>query len=100
MIQFKDIDKARKTLGLGETATLGEIKEAYRNLSLKYHPDKCSHNDKKECEELFKEINIANRVLMSYCASYKYSFTEEDVRKVTNESFVEEYARRFYENFI
>ena len=100
MIRFGDVEEARKTLGLGETATFAEIKDAYRRLSLKYHPDKCADEDKKRCEAMFKRINMANRILMSYCASYKYSFTEEDVKKVTGEAFAENHVRRFYEDFI
>jgi DnaJ-class molecular chaperone len=100
MIRFEDIDKARKTLGLDETATLAEIKEAYRRLSLKYHPDKCADGNRQGCEEIFRKINKANRILMSYCASYRYSFAEEDVKKVTGEAFEEEHVRRFYEDFI
>ena len=100
MIRFEDVDEARKTLGLGETATFGEIKEAYRRLSLKHHPDKCADEDRRKCEEMFKRINMANRILMSYCASYRYSFAEEDVKEVTGEAFAEEHAKRFYEDFI
>ena len=100
MVRFEDIDEARKTLGLGETVTIAEIKEAYRELSLKYHPDKCADADKRRCEEMFKRINGANKILMSYCASYRYFFAEEDVKRVTGEAFVAEYARQFYEDFI
>ena len=56
MIRFEDIDMARKMLSLGERATLAEIKEAYRRLSLKYHPDKCADEDKQKCEKMFKKI--------------------------------------------
>ena len=100
MIRFEDIDKARKTLGLGETATFAEIKVAYRRSSLKYHPDKCAHEERKNCQEMFKKINGANRILMSYCASYRYSFAEEDVKEVTGEAFSEDQARRFYEDLL
>jgi len=56
MTRFRDIDEARKILGLGETASLAEIKRAYRTLSLKYHPDKCTDGDKQRCEDMFKKI--------------------------------------------
>lgn len=100
MTRFEDIDEARKTLALGETATFAEIKKAYRRLSLKYHPDKCADGDRQKCEEMFKRVNRANRILMSYCASYRYSFAEEDVKRVTGEAFEEDHIRRFYEDFI
>jgi len=100
MICFKDIDEARKILGLGEIATVLEIKERYHKLSLKNHPDKCTDKSKSECEELFKRINSAYRTLMSYCDSYRYSFTEEDVKEVTGEAFTEEHFKRFYDDFI
>ncbi len=48
MADFKEIDEARKTLGLTEYATLKEITGAYRRLSLKYHPDKCKGEKKKD----------------------------------------------------
>jgi len=100
MIRFEDINEARKTLGLGGTATFGEIKEAYRSLSLRYHPDKCADEDRRKCEAMFKKINEANRILMSYCDSYRYSFAEEDVKEVTGEAFSEDHDRRFYEDLL
>ena len=47
-------------LGIPRNATQDEIKRAYRQLVLKYHPDK---NKSKEAEEKFKEINEAYAVL-------------------------------------
>jgi DnaJ-class molecular chaperone len=100
MIRFRDIDEARKVLDLGETATLAEIKGAYRTLSLRYHPDKCTDEDKQKCEDIFKKLNKANKILMSYCASYRYSFAEKEVKSVTGEADEEEHFKRFYEDFI
>lgn len=48
-------------LGVDKTASLEEIKKAYRSLAMKYHPDK-NPGDKK-AEEKFKEINEAYAVL-------------------------------------
>ena len=50
-----------KVLGVDKTATLDDIKKAYRKLARKYHPD-MNPND-KTAEQRFKEINEANEVL-------------------------------------
>jgi len=51
MSEFNEIEKARKTLGLKDEATLNEIKDKYKKLAIKYHPDKCKGNSKKKCNE-------------------------------------------------
>jgi len=97
MADFKQIDDARKVLGLDDTATLEEIKRVYRELALKYHPDRCKGEKKKECEEMFKKIAHAGDILMSYCAGYKYSFKERDVRRNNMSKELREHLERFYD---
>ncbi|WP_111310021.1 DnaJ C-terminal domain-containing protein [Confluentibacter sediminis] len=50
-----------KILGVPKTATEKDIKNAYRKLARKHHPD--LNPDDKEAEKRFKEINEANEVL-------------------------------------
>ncbi len=50
-------------LGAKKSATLDEIKKAYRELALRYHPDRVPHEQKKDAEEKFKEISEAYAVL-------------------------------------
>jgi curved DNA-binding protein len=50
-----------ETLGVPKTASAPEIKKAYRQLALKYHPDK--NQGDKTAEAKFKEINEAYAVL-------------------------------------
>ena len=93
MANFNEIEEARKLLGLGEAATLKEIKRAYRTLAHRHHPDKHSSVASKETEETMKKLNWAYKLLMEYCADYKYSFGEEDVARTYPR---DEYLRRYY----
>lgn len=97
MADFNQIDQARKILGLDEKASLEEIKDAYRRLSLKYHPDRCKDKNKRECEEMIKKVNHAKDMLSAYCAGYRYSFKEKDVRiNVMDEEYYK-HLRQFYD---
>ena len=58
----KNIDECRQILGVDESSTPKEIKQAYRKLSLKYHPDRnLEFNDGKK----FKSISEAYQTLKS-----------------------------------
>jgi molecular chaperone DnaJ len=52
-----------EVLGMHKNASLDEIKKAYRELALKFHPDRVPHEQKKEAEEKFKDISEAYAVL-------------------------------------
>ena len=93
MANFNEIEEARKLLGLGETATLKEIKRAYRTLAHRHHPDKHRSATGEETEETMKRLNWTYKLLMEYCTNYKYSFREEDVARTYPD---DEYLRRYY----
>ncbi|TET88515.1 MAG: J domain-containing protein [Dehalococcoidia bacterium] len=90
MANFEEIDKARKLLGLGEAATLKQIKQAYRQMAFRYHPDRGEKG--VQAEEMMKQLNAAYKLLINYCSSYSYSFREEDVAKTYR---YDEYLRKF-----
>jgi len=56
-VKFRDY---YETLGVPRTATLDDIKKAYRKLARKYHPDV---NKEKDAEARFKEVGEAYAVL-------------------------------------
>ena len=56
---FKNPDRAYKILEIDKTATVAEIKKAYRTMAKKYHPDKLIDMDeayKKGAEQKFREV--------------------------------------------
>lgn len=50
-------------LGIKKDATVADVKKAYRQLAMRYHPDRVQESEKKQAEEKFKEISEAYGVL-------------------------------------
>lgn len=63
-----EIEHALKVLGLGKEATQKDIKQVYRDLSLVWHPDRFTNNQRlqNKGEEKLKEINEAYEILKNY----------------------------------
>lgn len=99
-MNFKDIDEARKILELGETASLREIRDAYRRLVLEHHPDRSGSAAGKESRKMFRKITAAFETLMEYCAGYRYSFNKKDVQDVSGVEMDEDHLRNFYDGWL
>ncbi len=56
-------------LNIKQDSSLEDIKKAYRNLALKYHPDR-NRNNKDEAEKKFKEISKAYKILIQCNGNY------------------------------
>lgn len=65
-----------QVLGLKKTASMAEIKSAYRKLARKYHPD--LNKDDKNAAEKFKEISSAYDILGNEEKRKKYDNNEID----------------------
>ena len=63
-ISTPDIERYYKILGVSKDATLYEIKKRYRELVLKFHPDRCT--DKKTAERKFKKIVEAYEIIIRW----------------------------------
>lgn len=50
-------------LGIAQSASLEQIRTAYREAALRHHPDRAPEEEKKAAEEKFKEISEAYAVL-------------------------------------
>ncbi|MBI2252776.1 MAG: GvpL/GvpF family gas vesicle protein [Armatimonadetes bacterium] len=75
-LDFKLINQAGKTLELNERVNFNQIKENYRRLSAKYHPDR-----NKESKEKFEEISKAYEILVDFFQNYNFSLAEKDLKK-------------------
>ncbi|MFL5783963.1 MAG: DnaJ C-terminal domain-containing protein [Bacteriovoracaceae bacterium] len=85
-----------EVLGVAQTATLHDIKRAYRKLAKKYHPDVNPGN--KEAELKFKEINHAFDQIGTEEARGKYDRgeTEEQQRHQYDEYMKNSQNQRYY----
>jgi len=67
--EWEALVAARDTLGLAERATLKEIKQAYRRLSKRHHPDVAGPGTPGEA---MIRVAEAYQLLLRYCAGYSF----------------------------
>ena len=68
----KRLLRSYESRGLNPGATLTEAKEAYRDLTKVWHPDRFTHESarlRKKAEDQTKEINEAYRVIVEHIVS-------------------------------
>jgi len=64
-VGYEELDAARQALGLSEPVTIDGIKERYRELARKWHPD--NNPDDPDREKRFENIAKAYKLLSNYC---------------------------------
>lgn len=70
--EWAKIKAASELLGLGENATLSEIKKAYRRKSKKHHPD-VKKTAKSKAERIqMHELTESYETLIHYCSEYRF----------------------------
>lgn len=69
-----ELQEALLVLGLGESASLKEIKARHRELVKLHHPDAGHASD----PELIRSINAAYKIVSDYISAYRFSFTESE----------------------
>jgi DnaJ-class molecular chaperone len=87
---LEEIDRARRLLGLGNAATLKDIKRAYRLKAFKHHPDRAV--SEQQDSEMMKQLNWAYKLLIEYCNNYSYTFNQDDIARTYP---YDEYLRRY-----
>lgn len=71
---YQELETALTILGLGERATLAELKARYHQLAQHHHPDRKSSAD----GEQMHRINAAYSLLRDYCSDYSFNFSEDE----------------------
>jgi hypothetical protein len=74
MMTYRELQAALAVFNLGERATLKQIKARHRALAKTYHPDRGESADPLAMQR----INAAYRILLAYCESYHFCFSEAE----------------------
>ncbi|XVE60718.1 hypothetical protein DITRI_Ditri05aG0150600 [Diplodiscus trichospermus] len=88
-----------KVLGVSRSATKDEIKEAFRKLAVKYHPDKHSHSPKSIQDSAtlrFKQVSEAYQVLSDDRKRAHYNLTSSSASSSSSYSHHYRNASRGY----
>ena len=78
--KYKIIIKAAQTLEISSALTREQIKQKYREMVKRWHPDKAGASS-QEHHEMMAKINEAYKIIMDYLKNYRYSFTEEEIKQ-------------------
>jgi len=85
--EWAEIKAAAELLGLGEKASLAEIKKAYRRLSKKNHPDMRKSSRQQAGKIPMHELTGAYQTLLKYCAEYRFPFIPGDDAQLDGEDW-------------
>jgi curved DNA-binding protein CbpA len=71
---YNELQEAIRVLGVGEKASISEIKTRHRVLVKRYHPDAGNDSD----QEMIRKVNAAYRIVLDYVSEYRFSFAEQE----------------------
>jgi curved DNA-binding protein CbpA len=96
----KELSAAARLLGLSDSVSLMELRETYRKLALKLHPDRCSESRKHSCEAKFKKLNAAYQTLLDHCLKYSIPLDAKHARGAPEAWDAEQdHINRFYDGW-
>ncbi len=70
---FVELQNALKVLGVSGRMTVQEIRDSYRKLVKRYHPDRGAEAE----NETIRELNAAYSIIEEYLHTYVYDFSKE-----------------------
>lgn len=89
---YAELQEALRVLGLGERASMKEIKARHRALVKRHHPDAGSTAE----PEVIRQINAAYRILQDYLCEYRFSFAEHEFYEQNPEERFRQQFMDFY----
>ncbi len=75
-MKYKEFEKAVDVLGLITKTSKSKVKQRYKELSKKYHPDVSDEN-----EEKFQEINKSYKIIIKYMDNFRFDLTKNEFRE-------------------
>ena len=85
---------AAELLGIGERAGFNEIRQAYHEQIMKWHPD-MSTQDQEASHDLMIRVMMAYDLLVDYCMNHTFSFRIEDLARDLEQSPADFWMERF-----
>ena len=82
--EYKQLDWARRILGLPEIVSFADIQQAYHEQSRRWHPDRHGAPQEDDCKKQMQEVNEAYRILREYVLLYPVSLRREDLKGQLN----------------
>ena len=71
---YAELREAIRVLGVGERASMKEIKARHRELVKRHHPDTGATGEM----EMMRKVNSAYKTLQDYVSNYRFSFAENE----------------------
>lgn len=71
---YAELHEAIRVLGVGERASMKEIKARHRELVKRHHPDTGATGEM----EMMRDVNFAYKIIQDYVSNYRFSFAESE----------------------
>lgn len=85
--KWEKIAKARELLNLGDSCSINELKQAFRELAKVHHPDKATATEENTDSATMQDLNDAYRILLEYCEKYPISLVRGETSELDDEDW-------------
>ncbi len=84
--EWQIVDDARSLLRLGERATIGEVKRAYRQLCKQYHPDLVGEESAEDAA-MIRDLTRCYTALMQHCNQFRIPLVPPEDERIDPEDW-------------